>query len=756
MRAVWKVIAVVLLLCAEWCAYGNHFHNGFHFDDSHTVVDNPAIRSLSNLPRFFNDTSTFSVLPANRTYRPFVTTTLALDYALGHGYSPFWFQLSTFLVFLALLVAMLFLFDAILASAAHGRSPRTFALALFATAVYGLHPAMAETVNYIIQRGDVYCAFGVVVALALYACSPAWRRTGLYLLPFAFALLSKPPAIVFPLLLALYVLLFARPAQASRQARAWQLMQTVLPALLVCILLLALQAHMTPRSYTPSTLSTSSYVLTQPYVLLRYFGSFYLPLHLNVDTDLHPFAAWNLQAVLGCMFLFLLVATAALCAKSARLRPIAFGLSWFLISSLPTSLYKLSEVENDHRMFLPFVGLTLATAWAAGLALDWIMARMPSRNTVAAATALALLILTVAGCGVWQRNRVWHSDESLWLDDVQKSPRNGRGWMNYGLTLMARGDYSGALAAFQRALPLTPNYPSLEINLGIVLGQLNRAQQAESHFLRAIALAPADDQTHFYYARWLYLNGQAQQALPELQRAAQLNPSRSATLDLLASAHAALGDAAAARAVASNALSLDTKDALAQQVLADPVTQGTNFWIEQSLSRYRQTDYADAILAARRALALNPRAAVAYINLGAALAGLHRYGEAIESEQQALRLQPDSTLARNNLALYQQLNAASTQTPSASNTSPDDWLNASLDAYARGAFTLCITDARKAIALRPGFAEAYNNMAAAYASMKQWDLAIGTAQQALQLKPDFQLARNNLAWAQKGKSGLIH
>ena len=48
--------------------YSNHFGNAFHFDDFHTIVQNPYIRSLHNLPRFFVDTETTSVLPANRTF----------------------------------------------------------------------------------------------------------------------------------------------------------------------------------------------------------------------------------------------------------------------------------------------------------------------------------------------------------------------------------------------------------------------------------------------------------------------------------------------------------------------------------------------------------------------------------------------------------------------------------------------------------------------------------------------------------------
>jgi hypothetical protein len=59
---VQRVIATIGVLLAISGAYANSFHNGFHFDDYHTVVDDPAIRSLHNVPRFFTDASTFSVL----------------------------------------------------------------------------------------------------------------------------------------------------------------------------------------------------------------------------------------------------------------------------------------------------------------------------------------------------------------------------------------------------------------------------------------------------------------------------------------------------------------------------------------------------------------------------------------------------------------------------------------------------------------------------------------------------------------------
>ena len=142
---------VLFLLVAVIAAYANHFFNGFHFDDFHAIVNNTYIRSLRNIPRFFIDGTTFSSLPTNQSYRPVVSTSLAIDYFLGHG-RPFFFHLSTFLLFLLQGVVMYSLYLAIF-----DRSQRDSAnryVALIAVAWYLLHPANAETINYIIARSD--------------------------------------------------------------------------------------------------------------------------------------------------------------------------------------------------------------------------------------------------------------------------------------------------------------------------------------------------------------------------------------------------------------------------------------------------------------------------------------------------------------------------------------------------------------------------------------------------------------------------
>lgn len=703
-----------ITLFAVLLAYANSFANGFHFDDFHTVTDNPAIRSLTNVPHFFADATTFSVLPANRTYRPTVSSTLALDYFLGRGYTPFWFHLDTMLLFLALVVLV-----AKLAQTMFERteaSPLSPYVAVIAAAWFGLHPAMAETVNYVIQRGDLYCTLGCVAALVLYARRPSWRRYGIYLLPLVFALLSKPPAAIFPILLFVYVLLFDDTAGQSRLKRA---ALATLPSLAITAAGLVLQSAMTPKTFAPSILSAAAYRLTQPFVWMRYFGELFLPLHLNVDSDLGAFAALNGEVIAGFIFLLVLIVAIWASARRASLRPLTFGLVWFVITQVPTSVYPLSEVENDHRMFFSFAGLIPGIVWAVYVSVRLLLG---SERFLRAQTALAVCVMVLLSgyaYGARMRNNVWHTEESLWLDDVQKSPHNGRGLMIYGLTQMSQGKYDRALDLFTRALTFTPNYATLEVNLGVCYGAVHQPVLAEAHFQRAMALAPGDDQTHSFYARWLAQQGRVVEAAQQQQIAHQLNPARQ--IDMLPPA-----------------------------IATSPASAAIN----ESLAHYQTGDWAGSIAAARHALEIDPRSALAWNNIGASFARLGRWSEAADADRKAIELDPTLQIAHNNLAdAERHLTATPTPAPqpAVSAASFPALLNQSLEQYRTGQFQASIASARAALKQNPRSAEAWNNIAAGYASLRQWDDAITAAQHAVALKPDFQLAKNNLAWARSEK-----
>lgn len=635
-------IHVAALLALVTLVYVNHFGNDFHFDDSHAVVNNPYIRDLRNLPRILTDPDTFSTLPANRSWRPVVTASLAIDYWLARGLKPAVFQASTFLWFLVQIALMYGLFLKICTLARP--DPRNHWVALFAAALYGLHPAMAETVNYVIQRGDVYSTLGVVAGIFLYAYYPRLRDYGVYLLPVLLALLSKPPALVFPAILFCWIVLFEdeKPLGALRKC---------VPALVLAGAFAILANAMTPATYTPGAVSASAYRITQPLVALRYFVAFFLPTHLSADTDHTAIATiFDPGAAAGFVFLIAIVAIAVWCSKERDLRPVAFGLYWFVLALGPTSIFPLAEVENDHRMYFPFVGLSLSVCWAAAL---WLYSRRVPRAVVAAACAV---VLAVAAWGTVQRNRVWKSEETLWRDVAAKSPRNGRGLMNYGLTLMARGDYQKALELFTRALVYNPNYMVLEVNLGIDNGALGNDAEAERHFTRALQLSPAEAVPNYFYAVWLKGKGRSLEALQRLNVAVTNNPSYLDAQYLLMQIYADLHDPADLRKTAMNTLAVSPSDPAAQSWLARagnlPPAQprSPEDWVTASLALYQQGKYEESINAAREALKLRPGYAIPWNNIAAGYNQLGKWDDGIHAAQEAIRLDPNFQLAKNNLA----------------------------------------------------------------------------------------------------------
>src|SRR6202043_3502361 len=181
-----------LLLVAILAAYANHFHNGFHFDDGHTIVNNASIRDLRNIPLFFRDATSYSSLARNQSYRPLVSTLLAIDYRLAHGLQPFWFHLSVFALFIALTLLLALVIHHLLERDA-ASSPNRW-IALGAAAWYALDPANADSINYIIASADVISALGVIASFAVYFAFPWLRRYYLYVLPAAIGILAKPPA----------------------------------------------------------------------------------------------------------------------------------------------------------------------------------------------------------------------------------------------------------------------------------------------------------------------------------------------------------------------------------------------------------------------------------------------------------------------------------------------------------------------------------------------------------------------------------
>jgi len=170
-------------------AYSNHFANGFHFDDSAVIVDNLSIRSLGNTGKFFTDPHTFSTQPENAVYRPLLTLSHALDWAMS-GSRARQFHRTQFALLVALGAALVFLFRRLYDL---GRNaPENRYVALFAALLFCVHAANTGTVNDISARADLVATLAIAVCFCLYLAWPERRRTNLFLLPMLVGALASP------------------------------------------------------------------------------------------------------------------------------------------------------------------------------------------------------------------------------------------------------------------------------------------------------------------------------------------------------------------------------------------------------------------------------------------------------------------------------------------------------------------------------------------------------------------------------------
>ncbi|MFH1826211.1 MAG: tetratricopeptide repeat protein [bacterium] len=644
------LLAAFLLLLAIILTYSNHFNNSFHFDDFHTIVNNPYIRSLDNTLSFFTDPQTFSILPGSSSLRPLCTLSAAIDYKLGHGCNQFYFHLSSFLWYITQLIFMFWLFQATFNYAFKHDWNKW--LALFGVGWYGLHTANAETINYISARSDLLSTVLVIIALVSYIRSPLLRKTWLYLVPFILGVMAKQTALMFGPLLFVYLLLFEEDSffRAARKS---------LPAFIIALLFFQSIAS-TISSFAKIYIPLFPYLISQPFVIFYYFKTFFLPMGLSADYDWTVLSSiFDFRFIIGSIFIIMMLISAYYSARVKKYRPVAFGILWFFIALIPTSIVPLTEIMNDHRLFFPFVGLMIAVCWLAGLLIYKYEKTLKAKPLLKGLIISAAIVILLANAlGTRHRNRIWKDEESLWHDVTIKSPKNGRGLMNYGVMQMNKGRYDVALNYFQAARLYVPQYARLYTNLGTLNGVMNNQSEAERNFKLGLAYDPNLYVAYYYYAKWLTEQGRKTEAIPLLLKSIDLSPGFLWDRHLLLSIYVSQNKNDQAAVIARQIVEIDPADAGAWQFLMlnkvplsdlDKAKLTPEIYLSISQIYHNQGLYQECISAAEQAIKLRPDFAEAYNNIGSAYNSMKQWDKGIIALEKALAIKPDFQLARNNL-----------------------------------------------------------------------------------------------------------
>lgn len=680
-------LTCLILLTGLIITYSNHFNNSFHFDDDHAIVNNIWIKDIKNIPKFFTDATTFSILPQNQSYRPGTVTLSAIDFWISkhnplgvkknelyqdEGLNPFYFHLSIFIAFILQALLMFLFFKKILDNTIKHKWDDYFAL--FITAWYCYHTAIAETVNYICARTDGFSTLLILFAFVIYAYFPRKRKYGFFLIPYIAGFLVKEPSIMFGPLLFFYILLIEKKADLTTLfkketfGKALQSLKAVAVTLIIAIFLYGLSIYMRPDTFSPSSHSTLSYLITQPFVYVHYFMTFILPANLSADSDWRPLSTiFDIRLLMGLMFIAGMIWFAIRISKNKALLPVSFGIFWFFLALAPSSSFiALSEVLNDHRIYFPYVGLVLAFS----VMLIYLLILKDEKrflNSIYIRVFTGVLVFGLIcghAYGTHQRNKVWKTEETLWYDVTVKSPGNGRGLMNYGLTQMSKGNYPVAKKYFEKGLKLQPGYPLLFINLGILNAAMGNPAEAENYYKRAVAINLYQDESYSYYGEFLYSQKRYDEAKACLKNALNKNSSNMQARFALMALYYDTEDWGALSRIAEETLQYLPNDAKCLAYIDASKNKKTKLdvaietaknsptsdnYINLSLHYYEAGMYAECITACEEALKINPDNAIAYNNICSAYNALKMYDKAIAACNKALEIDPVHNFAKGNL-----------------------------------------------------------------------------------------------------------
>ena len=269
----------------------------------------------------------------------------------------------------------------------------------------------------------------------------------------------------------------------------------------------------------------------------------------------------------------------------------------------------------------------------------------------------------------------------------------------------------------------------------------------------------------------LSLQAQGKDALPALQKAAQLLPDDAEAHNNLGNAQKDLGQLDAAIASYRRALMINPDYALAHNNLGAVLEDLGQ--LDAAVASYRRAlsiepnfieaynnlgnalidlgQLDSAVACYHQVLKIAPHLAEAHSNLGAALQALGRLDEAVNSLRQALEIKPDYAIAHNNMgnALRElgQLEAAVVSFRRAIEIQPnyaDAHNNLGVALQALGRFDDAVASYRRALEIDPNDAEAYNNLGYAWRSLGKFDGAVACFHKALEIKTDYVEAYNNL------------
>ena len=653
-RRDWRPsLAVGALLLLSIVPYANSLRNAFVWDDHPQIVMNPDLRPGVDVARLFSagvwGNLHRGLVASNIYYRPLQMSTYRAVVA-GAGISPVAFHMVS-LIFAAASVLAAFAF--------FHKLTRRLEVAFAAAALFAVHPIHTEAVDWISALPDIACTLfllaSILFFLFLYGdvspvrgfprpSSTGWLFWVLSLVAFAAALLWKETAVVFPLLVGIYVFLVARKSGTVGRVRAAATFSLPFWIVLAGYLLLRLrllgEIATSQRNWQLSPLAV---VLTEEQLMTAYWWKLLAPVQLNAYHVFSP-TSWLLdpRAMAGALFV---AVVCGLIIYAARRRPlIAFSAAWVFITLLPVmDIYAVGRnVFAERYLYLPSVGFCLLATLLAFEALQ----RLPMRSRRLAGSVALVVIVLLSAMEIVDRNPDWKDDATLFSRTLEASPSSA---FAHNMVAAAESNQGASVASAEDHYRKAVTYAAAEdppdrVQMAMAYKGLASIYSDRSDFDRALEMlgrardaAPADPEVDGEQGLVLTRAGRWDEAEKYLRRAVATSPDDVNALNALgifAQQHSHDLDAAAA--YFQRALEVHTEQ------------DEFNASLHSNLGAVygEQRRYADAIAHFRSAIAIAPADLEYRTNLAMALAANGRYDDARAEIRGTLAMDPNYEPAR--------------------------------------------------------------------------------------------------------------
>jgi protein O-mannosyl-transferase len=501
------------MVAATLAAYVPALRGGFIWDDDFHVTQNRNLDDLDGLRRIWLTTT------ATPQYYPLTHTTFWIEHHLW-GVNPLGYHVVNVLLHAASAV-LLFLVLSTLGVPG----------ACLAAAVFALHPVHVESVAWVTERkntlsGLFYLASAMVFLRSFLGSdgSGRWSRrapaaaAGL----FVCGLLSKTVVATLPVALAM-ALLWKR-GRIERRAASWLAAMLAVGAA-AGLLTVWLEKHQVGAQGREFSLSLAERVLVAGRAVAFYLGKLLWP---------HPLAfvypRWNLDAGSAAQWLFPAAAAAAfvglwLARKRIGTAPVV-ALAFFVVTLGPAlgflNVYPMRfSFVADHFQYLASIGpIALFSAGAARLA-EKLPRRIPRR-------AWAVPLLAVLAVLTWRQGGAYKDLDTLWTRSIEASPDSFMAHYNLGKMLAERGRTDEAFAHYREALRANPEMAEAMVNLGNQLADRGKLHEAVELYERVIRLDPKRERAYYNLGIALEELGRRDEARKAYENAIRLKPDMTA------------------------------------------------------------------------------------------------------------------------------------------------------------------------------------------------------------------------------------